>query len=133
MRSRVPSPTSTAPGAPIFVIGGGGFEHQKQDNLKAKLRFDLPSDIRLTWQSGLFLNDTDSHAETYLSNSLGGQAYSGTLNIAGQRVTVPASAFSNQVYSLDERHWLHSATLEQSAAGVSWWLIGSLYHYGKDD
>jgi len=120
-------------GAPIFVIGGGGFEHQKQDNLKAKLRLDLPSDVRLTWQSGLFLNDTDSHAQTYLSDSSGGPVYSGTLNISGQRVTVPASAFSNQVYRLDERHWLHSATLEQSGREFSWWLIGSLYHYGKDD
>jgi len=126
-------PDLSRTGAPIFVIGGGGFEHQKQDNLKAKLRLDLPSDIRLTWQSGLFLNDTESHAQTYLSESSGGPVYSGTLNIAGQRVTVPASAFSNQVYSLDERHWLHSATLEQSGRAFSWWLIGSLYHYGKDD
>jgi iron complex outermembrane recepter protein len=34
---------------------------------------------------------------------------------------------------LDERHWLHSATLEQSSRDFSWWLIGSLYHYGEDD
>jgi len=120
-------------GAPVFVIGAGGFEHQKQDNLKAKLRVDLLNNVRLTWQSGLFLNDTDSHAETYLSDSSGNPVYSGTLNIAGQRVTVPPSALSNQVYSLEERHWLHSATLEQSGKSFSWWLIGSLYHYGKDD
>ena len=120
-------------GAPVFVIGAGGFEHQKQDNLKAKLRVDLPSNIRLTWQSGLFLNDTDSHAETYLADSSGNPVYSGGLSIAGQAVTVPASAFSNQVYHLDERHWLHSATLEQSSGSFSWWLIGSLYRYGKDD
>jgi iron complex outermembrane receptor protein len=120
-------------GAPIFVIGAGGFEHQKQDNLKAKLRLDLPSSIRLTWQSGLFLNDTDSHAETYLTESAGNRVYSGTLNIAGQKVTVPASAFSNQVYMLNERHWMHSATLEQSGRSFSWWLIGSLYNYGEDD
>jgi len=120
-------------GAPIFVIGAGGFEHQKQDNLKAKLRADLGNDIRFTWQTGLFLNDTDSHAETYLADTTGAPAYSGTLNIAGQRVTIPASAFSSQVYNLDERHWLHSATLEQSGRTFSWWLIGSLYHFGQDD
>ena len=120
-------------GTPIFVIGGGGFEHQRQDNFKAKLRLDLPSDIRLTWQTGLFLNDTESHAQSYLTDSAGTPVYSGTLNIAGQRVTVPASAFSNQVYRLDERHWMHSATLEQSGGNFSWSLIGSLYRYGKDD
>jgi iron complex outermembrane receptor protein len=120
-------------GAPIFEIGAGGFEHQKQDNLKARLRLDLPSDIRLTWQTGLFLNDTNSHAETYLSDASGNPVYAGTLNIAGQKVTVPASAFSNQVYQLDERHWMHSATLEQSGKTFSWWLIGSLYDYARDD
>jgi len=120
-------------GTPIFVIGAGGFEHQRQDNLKAKLRLDLPGAVRLTWQSGLFLNDTTSHAETYLSDSARAPAYSGTYNIAGQRVTVPTSAFSNQVYLLRERHWMHSATLEQSGNNFSWWLIGSLYHYGNDD
>ncbi|MFL6758994.1 TonB-dependent receptor [Sphingomonas sp.] len=120
-------------GAPIFVLGAGGFEHQKQDNLKAKLRLDLPDSLRLTWQSGLFLNRTDSNAETYLTDAAGNPVYSGTLNIAGQRVTVPASAFSSQVYKLDERHWMHSATLEQSGRTFSWWLIGSLYDYANDD
>jgi iron complex outermembrane receptor protein len=120
-------------GTPIFLIGAGGFEHQRQDNLKAKLRLDLPSDVRLTWQTGLFLNDTDSHAETYLRDASGAPAYAGTFNIAGQSVSVPASAFSNQVYRLDERHWMHSATLEQSGRDFSWWLIASLYRYGKDD
>ena len=120
-------------GRPIFVIGAGGFEHQTQDNLKAKLRLDLSNDLRFTWQTGLFLNDTDSHAETYLSDASGTPAYAGTLNIAGQRVVAPASAFSNQIYRLDERHWMHSATLEQSGRNFSWWLIGSLYRYGKDD
>jgi iron complex outermembrane receptor protein len=120
-------------GTPIFEIGAGGFEHQKQDNLKAKLRLDLPSDLRLTWQIGLFLNDTASHAETYLADAGGSPVYAGALNISGQKVTVPASAFSNQVYHLDERHWMHSATLEQSDKTFSWWLIGSLYNYARDD
>jgi iron complex outermembrane receptor protein len=120
-------------GTPIFVLGAGGFEHQKQDNIKAKLRLDLPNDIRLTWQTGLFLNATESRAQTYLTDSSGSPVYAGTLNIAGQRVTVPATAFSNQVYRFRERHWMHSATLEQSGSSFSWRLIGSLYRYGQDD
>ena len=84
-------------GAPIFVIGAGGFEHQKQDNLKAKVRLDLPSDVRFTWQTSLFLNSTDSHAETYLGDASGAPVYSGTLNIAGQKVSVPASAHARGI------------------------------------
>lgn len=120
-------------GSPIFVVGAGGFEHQRQDNLKAKIRANLTDDLRFTWQTGLFLNHTDSHAQTYLADSTGTPVYAGTVNIGGQRLTLPASAFSNQVYQLDERHWMHSATLEQSGRDFSWWLIASDYRYGKDD
>jgi iron complex outermembrane receptor protein len=48
-------------------------------------------------------------------------------------VSIPASAFSNQVYRLDERHWMHSVSLQQSGDSYYWSLIGSLYDYAKDD
>jgi iron complex outermembrane receptor protein len=120
-------------GQPIFVIGAGAFEHQRQDNLKAKLALDLPGDMKLTWQTGLFLNDTDAHARTYLKDSNGDPVYSGTVNIEGRTVTIPASAFSNQLYRFDERHWMHSARLEQNTDTFFWSLIGSIYDYAKDD
>jgi iron complex outermembrane receptor protein len=120
-------------GQPIFLIGAGAFEHQRQDNLKAKLALDLPSDMKLTWQTGLFLNGTDAHARTYLEDSSGEPVYSGTVNIDGRQVTLPASAFSNQVYRFDERHWIHSARLEQNADTFFWSLIGSTYDYAKDE
>jgi iron complex outermembrane receptor protein len=120
-------------GTPIFVIGAGAFEHQRQDNLKAKLALDLPRDVKLTWQTGVFLNNTDAHAQTYLKDASGDPVYSGTVNIDGRRVTIPASAFSNQVYRFDERHWMHSARLEQNTDTFFWSLIGSIYDYAKDD
>ena len=100
-------------GQPISVIGAGGLEHQQQDNLEAKLALDLPSSTRLTWRTGLFLNDTDAHA----------QSYTGTLT----------SAFSSQIYRFDERHWMHALTLEHTGDTASWSLIGSLYDYAKDE
>ena len=48
-------------------------------------------------------------------------------------MTIPASAFSNQVYRFDERHWMHAATLEQSTDTFFWSVVGSLYDYAKDD
>jgi len=100
-------------GQPIGIIGAGGLEHQRQDNLEAKLALDLPSSMRLTWRIALFLNDTDAHA----------QSYTGTLT----------NAFSSQVYRFDERHWMHALTLERTGDAVSWSLIGSLYDYAKDE
>jgi iron complex outermembrane recepter protein len=120
-------------GQPIDVIGAGGFEHQRQDNLKLKLGLDLSPSLRLTWRTGLFLNDTASHAETYLADAQGNDVFSGPVNIDGHSLTIPASAFSNQVYQLDERHWMHAASIVHEGDNFFWSIIGSVYDYAKDD
>jgi iron complex outermembrane receptor protein len=119
-------------GAPIFVIGAGGFEDQRQDNLKLKLGLDLGPSLRLIYRGGLFLNDTDASAQSYLAGPDGQPAYSGSLNILGRPTNVPASAFSNNVYRLDERHWMHALSLEGGSGRLQWRAIGSLYDYGRD-
>jgi iron complex outermembrane receptor protein len=119
-------------GQPIFVVGVGGFEHQRQDNVKLKLALDLGSATRLTWTSGLFLNDTASHADTYLAGPAG-DVFAGGVNIAGRAVNIPASAFSNQVYRLAERHWMHALSLGRDSGALTWSLTGSLYEFAKDE
>lgn len=126
-------PSTTRIGSPVYVIGAGGFEHQRQDNLKAKVALDLPHGLRLSGMSAVFLNDTRSHAETYLNDFNGGAVFSGPVSIEGRTASIPASAFSNQVYRFDERHWLHAATIEQTTPDLYWSLVGSLYRYGKDE
>ena len=121
-------PDRNRAGAPIFVLGAGGLETQRQDNLGLKLAFEVAPALRLTWRSGLFLNDTAADARTWLT----GDTYAGLLNIGGKAVTVPAGAFSNNVYRLDERHWMHALTAEGQAGGVAWRAIASLYDYDKD-
>jgi iron complex outermembrane receptor protein len=118
-------------GAPNYVVGAGGFERQDRDNLKLKLAFDLSPRLRLTWRGGLFLNDTDARAETWLRAG-GVPVYSGSLNINGSAVTIPASAFSNNVYRLDERHWMQALTLEQAGGAFQWRAIASLYDFDRD-
>jgi iron complex outermembrane receptor protein len=119
-------------GAPIFVIGAGGIEQQTQDNLKLKLAFDITPSLRMIYRGGLFLNDTDARAETYLAGSGGQPVHAGTLNIGGRPATVPASAFSNNVYRLDERHWMHALSLEGSHSGFDWRAIATLYDFDRD-
>jgi iron complex outermembrane receptor protein len=115
-------------GAPIFVLGEGGLEDQRQDNLKLKLAWDALPALRLIWQTGLFLDDTKADAQTWLS----GDVYAGGLNIGGKAVTVPAGAFSNNVYRLDERHWMHALTAEGTVGEVEWRAVGSLYDFARD-
>jgi iron complex outermembrane receptor protein len=115
-------------GAPIFVIGAAGLEGHVQDNLRLKLAWEPAPELRLTYRGGLFLNDTEARAETYLGSNI----FAGTLNIAGRTVTVPASTFSNNVYRLDQRHWMHGLTAEGEAAGIDWRAVGSLYDFDRD-
>jgi iron complex outermembrane receptor protein len=114
-------------GAPIFVLGAAGLEDHRQDNLKLKLAWEVGSGLKLTYRGGLFLNDTEAKAKTYLS---GGQ-YAGLLNIGGRTVNVPASAFGNNVYLQDERHWMHGLSAEGEAKGVEWRAIASLYDFDR--
>ncbi len=119
-------------GAPIAVIGAGGLEHQRQDNLKLKLAFDLTPTVQVSYLGGLFANDTDSHAETYLTSAAGAPVYSGSLNLGGYAYNIAASAFSNNVYRFDERHWMHALSAKGSGAAFDWQVIGSLYDYDRD-
>jgi iron complex outermembrane recepter protein len=116
-------------GAPIFVLGAAGLERHKQDNLKLKLAWEAGPGLKLTYRGGLFLNDTEAKARTYLSGGL----FAGSLNIGGRTVNVPASAFGNNVYLQDERHWMHGLTAEGEAAGLNWRAVASLYDFDKHE
>lgn len=88
----------------------------------------------MAYSLGLFLNDTDSSVESYLRSAAGTQVYAGSLNLAGYPYAVAASAFSNNRYRLEERHWMHSLTAATDSGGVfDWRIAASLYRYGKDE
>jgi iron complex outermembrane receptor protein len=116
-------------GAPIFVIGAAGLEDHQQHNLKLKLGWDAGPGLKLTYRGGLFLNDTEGKAKTYLSGNL----FAGTFNIGGRTVNVPASAFSNNFYVQDDRHWMHGLTAEGEAGGLGWRAVASLYDFDKNE
>jgi iron complex outermembrane receptor protein len=105
-------------GAPIRVIGAAGFEHQRQDNLKLKLALDVAPGVRLSYVGGLFLNDTTATAQTYLRDGSGASAFT--------------TAFSNNVYLYDERHWSHALSAKGEGGAFDWELIGTLYRFDHD-
>lgn len=119
-------------GAPIRVLGAGGFEHQRQNFVKLKAALDVTSAIRLSYVGGLFLNSADSTAQTYVASSTGAPVYSGTLNIGGFPYNVPATSFANTVYRTDQRHWSHSWSAEGATGPIDWQVIGTLFNFAKD-
>lgn len=119
-------------GGAIRVLGAAGFEHQRQDMFKLKAALDVSSGIRLTYVGGLFLNDTASSAETYLTDDAGEPAYAGTFEIDGHSYNLAARAFSNNVYRYDERHWSHSLSASGFGDRFDWQVIGTLYDFAHD-
>lgn len=111
--------SSTRTGVPTNVLSAGGIEHQLQNNIKFKAALDVTPDIRLSYVVGVFLNDTDAHADTFLTDRVTGQAaYTGS--------------FSNGVYHLNERHWSHALSATGHGDRFDWQVIGTLYDFAHD-
>lgn len=119
-------------GAPIRVVGAAGIEQQRQDFLKLKLALDLPADIRLSYVVGLFLNDTEATAQSYITNTAGTPIFAGNLAIGGFNYSVPASSFANNVYLVRQRHWSHALSATGSTGAVDWQVIGTLFDFVRD-
>ena len=120
-------------GAPIFVLGATGLEHQIVDNATVKVVFEPLQSLRLAYAAGLFVNNDDASAQTYLRDVAGAPVYAGGLNIGGYAVNVPAGAFSNGVYSFDERHLMQSLSAKwRPSANLRLEAIASLYDYQQD-
>ena len=119
-------------GAAIRVLGAGGVEHQVQDFAKLKLALDVTPGVRLSYVVGLFNNTVDATAESYLSNATG-PVYSGTLNLGGYAYSVAPTAFSNNVYHYEERHWSHSLSATGNSGPLDWQVIGTLYDFAYDE
>ena len=119
-------------GAAIAVLGAGGLEHQVQDTLTFKAAYDIAPAVQLSYTAGLFLNDDKAGVQSYLSDAAGNPVYSGSLNIGGYNYSVGAAAFANNLYRLQETHWMHSASVKSSTQGPwDWEIVGSLYDYGE--
>lgn len=119
-------------GQPIRVLGATGIEAQQQSFFKLKAALDLPLDMHLVYVGGLFVNDTEATAEPYAFTATGAAAYAGTFNIGGYAYSVPASTFSNNVYTVAQRHWSQSLSLTGGGARFDWQVIATLFDFAKD-
>jgi iron complex outermembrane receptor protein len=124
---------------PIRILGASGFEHQLQDNFKVKAALDLSASTRLTYVGGLFLNDTVSTVETYLSDEASGKPVyvsptspARPLQIDGFPYTLAPAAFDGGVYRYRERHWSHALSATGTGKRFNWRIIGTIYDFAKD-
>ncbi|HWU48603.1 MAG TPA: TonB-dependent receptor [Asticcacaulis sp.] len=105
-------------GAAIKVLGAGGLEHQVQDNASGRVTYDLTPTLTAAYMFGLFLNDDQAHANTYLKDASGAPVYT--------------PAFSNGVYRLKETQLAQGLSLTSHTGGVfDYSLTMSVFNYLK--
>jgi iron complex outermembrane receptor protein len=123
--------TATRPGS--TSTSGTAVTGAFDDRNTLKFAYDIAPDIQAAYTIGLFMNNDRAGVESYLRNGTGGTVYSGSLNIGGYNYSVAASSFSNNIYRLDQTHWMHSLSLRFNTQGTwDWDIAGSVYDYGKD-
>ena len=120
-------------GAAVQLLGAGAQEHQTLDNATLKVAYDLTPDIAAAYELGLFQNSDRAGVQSDLRNGAGQPVYAGSLSIGGKTYSVPASAFSGDLYHLTEDHLMQSLSIGSHTGGVvDWSAIASLYDYLKD-
>ena len=122
-------------GLPIVVLGAGALEDQVQDNIKLKAAWDIDGNTRLAYTVGRFANDTSSDVQTYLRDASGNPVFAGgPFNIGGQRYTIAASGFSNNVYETEEEQWNHSLSLTgKLGADFDYRVVATTYDYAQSE
>ena len=117
---------------PIVVLGSTGIEHQIQDNVSGRLTYDLSPTITAGYTFGLFINDNKSTVNSYLRDSTAQPVYSGSLNISGRNYSLAPSAFSNNVYHLDEAQLAQGLSVGSHSGGsFDFEVVGTLFDYIK--
>jgi iron complex outermembrane receptor protein len=120
-------------GAPVQILGVGGLEHQVVDSANLKLGYDITPAITATYSLGFYRNIDRAGVQTYLRGAGGAPVYAGALNIAGYAYTVPASAFSSDLYRYEEDHLAQSLTLRSHGGRTfDWEITASTYDYLTD-
>ncbi|OYV01010.1 MAG: TonB-dependent receptor [Burkholderiales bacterium PBB5] len=113
------------------LIGTSTQYDTRQDHLKAKLAWDITPTLRANYLLGLWQNNSDGHAASWLKDSAGNPVTSGAVNIAGKRYSLAATDFPNTRDDLT--HVVHALSLQSRSKGVfDWSLAGSTYHYQTD-
>jgi iron complex outermembrane recepter protein len=121
-------------GQPVRILGATAIPDQRQDRIKLKAALDLAPGTRLTYVGALFLNATDSRVESYVRDrTTGAPLFAGTLNLDGRAYPVPASAFANGLYRLDERLWSHALTLEGEQGPWSWRAVATSFDFDESE
>jgi iron complex outermembrane receptor protein len=151
--TRSPSTTPAGPGdtpaggaiaakdrknADWLLLGSSAQYRTRQDHLKARLAYDFTPTLRAAYTAGLWRNDAQGRAASYLRDAGGAavdNASSGGINnavdIGGMRYTLTPADFPRSDEQLEHR--MQALSIKRHTHGVfDWELAASMYRYARD-
>jgi iron complex outermembrane receptor protein len=103
------------------VLGAANIQVTNLANAKIKVAYDFTPTLRATYAFGLWDNNSNATAQTYLRDASGQPTFGGVAGFAGS------------FYHWIEEQTMQSFSLKSSGAGDwDWQVVGSLYDFDKD-
>ncbi len=132
--------TGAVPGAnpanqPWLVLGSGTQYTTRQDHLKIKLAYELTPTVRASYLLGVWQNDSDGNARSYLKDATGTPVYSGPIRIEGLQYTGSQGLTGGDfaVTREDLMHVMQGVSMLSHGGGEwDWGVSASQYDYRRD-
>ena len=118
--------------APWYLLGSGTQYQTRQDHFKAKLAYDLSPTLRATYTLGVWQNQAQGNAASYLRDASGQPVTSGVVNINGSSFAALTGA-DLPLTRESLTHVSHGLTVKRHTQGeFDWELAASQYRYAQD-
>jgi iron complex outermembrane recepter protein len=115
-----------------WILGSSSQTNLVQDQAKIKLSYDFSPSLTASYLLGLWRNDAQRSAETYLRDPSGLPVYAGNVNIAGRLYALSAADFAPTTSKL--QHLMQGITLKTKTGGnFEGSLSLSQYQYQTDE
>ncbi len=116
-------------GADVWNVGSSAQTDSMQDHAKLKLAYDLTPALRVSYTFGVWRNDAQRSADTYLRDADGNAVYSGAVRIGGSSYTLPGLVPTRSRM----QHVAHGLTVKSNTReGWDWDVTASRYDYRDD-
>jgi iron complex outermembrane receptor protein len=114
-----------------WLLGSSAQMHTVQDHLKAKLAYDFSPTLRGSAVFGLWHNEAQGRAESYLRDAAGNAVQAGLVAIDGRRYVLAAADFPSSDETLE--HHMLALSLKRHGHGLfDWEIAASRYDYATD-
>jgi iron complex outermembrane receptor protein len=114
-----------------WLLGSSAQMHTVQDHLKAKLAYDFSPTLRGSAVFGLWHNEAQGHAESYLRDADGNTVQAGPVAIDSRRYVLAPADFPATEETL-EHHMLALSLKRHGHGAFDWEIAASRYDYAKD-